>query len=148
MTNVKYTNILVAVDGSKGANHALDKAVSIAKEDDAKLFICFVLDNRSTGTIAMSDHSYVEHAKQYGNGLLAECKEKALQEGLENVDTVLAFGTPKIIIPSEMANQHNVDLIVAGATGLNAVERLMVGSVSENIVRRAKCDVLIVRKHE
>ncbi|MFC0560313.1 universal stress protein [Halalkalibacter alkalisediminis] len=148
MTILNYQTILVAVDGSTEANYALDKAIYLAKEDDAQLIICFVLDNRSTGTIAISDHSYVEHAKQYGNSLLNECQEKAVQAGLTNVKSVLEFGTPKITIATEIAPKHNVELIVAGATGLNAVERLIVGSVSENIVRRAKCDVLIVRKRD
>ena len=40
------------------------------------------------------------------------------------------------------------DLIICGATGLNAVERFLIGSVSENIVRSAKCDVLVIRTPE
>ncbi|MEL5941041.1 universal stress protein, partial [Tetragenococcus halophilus] len=39
----------------------------------------------------------------------------------------------------------DVDLIILGATGLNAVERLFIGSVSEYVTRNASCDVLIVR---
>jgi nucleotide-binding universal stress UspA family protein len=52
----------------------------------------------------------------------------------------------KFKIPKDVAAKFHADLIIAGATGINAVERLFIGSVSGNIARRAKCDVLIVRK--
>ena len=52
------------------------------------------------------------------------------------------------MITRNLTNKLNADLIVAGATGLNRVERFLIGSVSENIVRSAQCDVLIVRTHE
>ncbi|RKJ47427.1 universal stress protein, partial [Butyricicoccus sp. 1XD8-22] len=48
----------------------------------------------------------------------------------------------------ELSNVVEADLIVCGATGLNAVERFLIGSVSEAIVRSAKCDVLVVRTPE
>ncbi|MFR9373884.1 universal stress protein, partial [Streptococcus pneumoniae] len=41
-----------------------------------------------------------------------------------------------------------VDLILVGATGLNAFERLLVGSSSEYILRHAKVDLLVVREQE
>lgn len=48
-------------------------------------------------------------------------------------------------IPKNIAAKYEADLIVVGATGLNAVERLLIGSVSEAIIRHATCDVLIAR---
>jgi len=57
----------------------------------------------------------------------------------------IEYGSPKVTIAKKLAPNHNVDLIVCGATGLNAVERFFIGSVSESITRYAKCDVLIVR---
>ncbi|MCT3614679.1 universal stress protein, partial [Lactobacillus acidophilus] len=43
---------------------------------------------------------------------------------------------------------HNIVLIVVGATGLNAVERLLIGSVTEYVTRTSKCDVLVCRAEE
>ena len=57
----------------------------------------------------------------------------------------MRFGNPKKIIAQEFPNDHNDDLIVIGATGLTAVERLVVGSVTNYVVRVAKPDVLIVK---
>ena len=67
---------------------------------------------------------------------------------MTNVETRLEFGPPKLLIPKNLANELDVDLIMCGASGLNAVERFMIGSVSEAIVRHAPCDVLVVRTEE
>ena len=65
-----------------------------------------------------------------------------------NVKTILRFGSPKVEIAKNIPKEHHIDLILLGATGLNAVERILIGSVSEYVVRNAPCDVLIVRAHE
>ena len=67
---------------------------------------------------------------------------------LKTLETVLEFGNPKSKISKEIAPNNKVDLIMCGATGLNAVERFLIGSVSEHIIRYAKCDVLVVRGDE
>lgn len=58
---------------------------------------------------------------------------------------MIEYGSPKHIIAKEIPEEKEVDLILLGATGLNAVERLFIGSVSEYVIRNATCDVLVVR---
>ncbi len=57
----------------------------------------------------------------------------------------IEYGAPKTIIARDMPKQHQIDLIMIGATGLNGVERLLIGSVTEYVTRNAPCDVLVVR---
>ena len=78
--------------------------------------------------------------------MLEEYKKRAISRGLERITIVVEFGDPKELIPNNIADDLGVDLIISGATGLNSVEKFFVGSVSENIMRRAKCDVLIARE--
>ncbi len=49
------------------------------------------------------------------------------------------------MIARDIPQNLNIDLIMIGATGLNAVERLLIGSVTEYVTRTAVCDVLVVR---
>ena len=49
------------------------------------------------------------------------------------------------MISKDISKKLKADFIICGATGFNAVERFLIGSVSENIVRSAKCDVLVIR---
>lgn len=140
-----YQNILVAVDGSKSAEFAFKKAVQIAKRNNAKLTLIHVIDTRSFATIDAYNGTMAERAETYAKELLDEYKKEAEAEQLTNFDTLIDYGSPKTVIPKQIAQKINADLIICGATGLNAVERLLIGSVSEHIMRSAECDVLIVR---
>ena len=72
-------------------------------------------------------------------------KERAEKVGVQNVVTVVEMGNPKVLLANDIPSKEGVDLIMVGATGLNAFERLMVGSSSEYILRHAKVDLLVVR---
>ena len=65
--------------------------------------------------------------------------------GLTDVDNSIEYGAPKSLIAREVPEKKDIDLIMIGATGLNAVERLLIGSVTEYVTRTAVCDVLVVR---
>ncbi|WP_096202688.1 universal stress protein [Bacillus sp. FJAT-45350] len=141
-----YKNILVAVDGSDEAKVALKKAFNVAKKEDATLVIAHILDTRAFATVEQYDRTVATRAEEYGKELLEQYKTDAEEAGVSNITTVLDYGSPKVKIPRELADKHEIDLIITGATGLNAVERILIGSVSESIVRNSKCDVLIVRQ--
>lgn len=143
-----YNNVLVAVDGSKQAEKAFKKAVQISKRNDATLTIINVIDTRTYGSIEAYDSTIADRATAYAEELLSNYRKEAEAEGLANVEIMIKHGSPKVIISRHAAKQIDADLIVCGATGLNAVERLLIGSVSENIVRSASCDVLVVRSNE
>ncbi|MBS4176042.1 universal stress protein [Lederbergia citrea] len=140
-----YHNILVAVDGSKSAECAFKKAVQIAKRNDAKLTLIHVIDTRSFVAIDSYNGTMAQRAEKYAEELLNEYKLEAEAYGIPTLDTIVEYGSPKVVIPKQTAKTINADLIICGATGLNAVERLLIGSVSEQITRSASCDVLVVR---
>ncbi len=142
---LQYKNILIAVDGSSEAEWAFNKAVEVAKRNDAKLSIINVIDTRSYASVEAYDRSISERAASFSHSLLEGYKNAALERGVTNVDTFTEYGSPKTIIPKKIAKKLEVDLIMCGSTGLNAVERFIIGSVSEAIVRHADCDVLVVR---
>lgn len=145
MMTIGYKQILVAVDGSNEAKRALKKAIDFAKQFDATLFICHLIDTRTFATVEQYDRTVVGDAEKHGKNLLTSYQQQAIEAGIRDVRTILDFGSPKIKIPKEIAERYSIDLIITGATGLNTVERLLIGSVSEAITRNAKCDVMIVR---
>lgn len=136
-----YENILVAVDGSKGSELALNRAIQIAKNHDATLHLVHVIETYhfpgDTGSVR-------ETQEQLGHELLDKYVKISSDKGVSKVKKILEFGHPRTHISKKTAKDINADLIVCGANGLNAIER-MIGSVSENIVRTAPCDVLVVR---
>ncbi|GGJ72626.1 nucleotide-binding universal stress UspA family protein [Anoxybacillus voinovskiensis] len=142
---VTYKTIVVAVDGSKEAEWAFKKAIEIAKRNDAALVLTHIIDVRALAAVEMHDRAVVERSEQYAKELLENYQKQAAEAGVKEVSVEIEFGSPKVKIAKDIAPKHHADLIVCGATGLNAVERLLIGSVSEHITRYAKCDVLVVR---
>lgn len=142
---MKYKNILVAIDGSDASEKAFEKAVEMTKQNDARIVLTHVVDSRTFATAEAYDRTLAERAEAYAKETLDHFVDAAKKAGLEDIHRVIEYGSPKVKIAKDIANENDIDLIVCGATGLNAVERFLIGSVSENIVRQAKCDVLVVR---
>lgn len=145
---LEYQHLLLAVDGSREAEWAFKKSIEIARRNNAKLNIVHVVESRPFTGVEVYDPSLEEHAFKLGKELLAKYKKEAEQTDIPNVNVILAVGSPKYLITGEIAKQVNADLIICGATGLNAIQRFIIGSVSEHIVRESRCDVLVVRTKE
>jgi nucleotide-binding universal stress UspA family protein len=145
---LQYNQIIVAVDGSKESEWAFKKSVGIAGRNNATLNLVNIIDTRSYAAVEAYDRSIAERAQSFATELLEEYKLKALATGLENVNIIVEYGSPKTMISKDLSKRIQADLIICGATGLNAVERFLIGSVSENIVRSSKCDVLVIRTPE
>lgn len=142
----QYSHIQIAVDGSKEADLAFSKAVAIAKRNNANLEILHVIDTRSFQNVSSFDSAMVEQVSADAKKKLEEYYDRAVKAGIKNVHYSIEFGSPKTIIAHEFPQKHQTDLIVLGATGLNAVKRLLIGSVTEYVTRTADCDVIVIRQ--
>jgi len=145
---LSYKQILVAVDGSKEAEWAFKNSVAIAKRNDSTLNLAHVIDTRSFAAIEAYDRSIAERAQNFAEELLNSYKKEAEAAGVSKVNIFVDYGSPKSLIAKDLAKKVEADLIICGATGLSTVERFLIGSVSEHIVRSARCDVLVVRTEE
>ncbi len=138
---MNYKKIAVAIDFSKQSLKALDRAITIAKDNGATLLLVNVVDTKTFGSIAAYDLKYAAQLKVESETKLDQLKKQALEEGVPAVETLVAEGSPKEILTS----LPEIGLIICGETGYNQIEKLMLGSVAERIVRYSKYDVLIVR---
>ncbi|MCT2534983.1 universal stress protein [Aquibacillus koreensis] len=143
--NFEYKNIVVAVDGSRASERAFEKAIEVAKRNNGKMILSHVVDTRTFSSAEAYDQTLAYRSEVYANQLLEDYRKRATSAGITNVELNIEYGSPKVKIPKDVAKQYQADLIICGATGLNAVERFLIGSVSESITRYAKCDVLVVR---
>lgn len=142
-----YKHILVPVDGSAEAELAFKKAVAVAKRngEDAELRLLHVVDTRAFQNISSFDTSMVEQVTDTAKKTLDQYIDYAKKQGVKNVSYSIEYGAPKTIIARDVPKEMGADLIMIGATGLNAVERILIGSVTEYVTRTAVCDVLVVR---
>ena len=142
---LKYKQILVAVDGSDESQLAFKKSVGIAERNDAVLNIIYVVDARTYTAVRFQHPEVQQDAFRFGEELVESYKQYALTAGIEKVNGLVGSGSPKRIIAPHSAKEVRADLIICGASGLNAFDRFMLGSVSQHIVRNSPCDVLVVR---
>ena len=143
----QYKHILVPVDGSEEAELAFKKAVAVAKRngEETELRLLHVVDTRAFQNISSFDSSMVEQVTETAKKTLDKYIDYAKDKGVKNVKYSIEYGAPKTIIARDVPKEMNANLIMIGATGLNAVERILIGSVTEYVTRMAICDVLVVR---
>lgn len=136
-----YKNIAVAIDFSDQSKKALQRAIEVAKTNDASLRLVHVVDTKSFGAIAAYDLKYAKEIKEKAMEEMVQLQSEVKASGVANVEIIIEEGSPKVILTT----LPGVDLIVCGATGLNRVEKMILGSVAERILRNATCDVFLVK---
>ncbi|OQR07187.1 universal stress protein [Ligilactobacillus salivarius] len=148
----EYKRILVAIDGSKGADAALRTAIEVTKRNDhTHLDVLRVLDLNSLeygGAGIALDGQKIYEIEQTNEGYMLKLKDKIVAEYNLDADRVsvhLRFGNPKAVITQDFQPEYGNDLIVVGSTGKNFVQRMIVGSVASYVIRTAKCDVLMAK---
>ena len=88
--------------------------------------------------------NFLNQAKKEYQDLLDNLQTIAKEANFTNLETQVVYGNPKELLGNTLPKKYHVDLIMIGQSGLNAVERFMVGSVSQYVINHAPCDVLIV----
>ena len=139
-----YRKILLAYDGSEGANRALEVGVQLAQIHGAELSAVAVEEKlpRFSGTIDEVQEEKQFANEQYGK-LLEAAKVKAKEAGIE-LKTLMRPGHPAQTIVA-VAKEGKFDLVLVGHTGLSGVWAAFLGTTAEKVSRHAPCSVLIVR---
>ena len=144
-----FNNIMVATDGSEIARKAVDSAINIAKLNKAKLYAVHVIAPGET-KVTQHDPRDAEWEKHMKEHLVAQGKEATCYVETASkivnvaVEPVVLEGNPADEIVT-FAEKNDIELIVIGTLGKTGVQRFLLGSVAENVVRHSKVPVLVVR---
>ena len=149
--------ILLAVDGSKKAEKAAEKAGELVVALEAEVTILTVVDAVSINYYAESAHSQFaleesmekrkNEAKQHGEKILNKIENiiKGFQKDKDiEINKLLSSGNPAEYICEESEN-NDYDLIILASTGEGGVKRFLLGSTSDRVVRHAGTSVMIVK---
>jgi nucleotide-binding universal stress UspA family protein len=140
---VSLTKILVTTDFSEASDRALDYAIALARRYDARIYLAHVI---------------TPDPFQFAEPQLAQATyEKVRQAAEEGVTDILISGklrgVPHEVLMDEgnvwqalekMIVEHEIDLVVAGTHGRGKVQKILIGSVAEQIFRQANTAVLTV----
>ena len=135
-------NILVPVDGSEGADRAIEKAVMLAETCGAKLNFLYVANINQLAINAVLSDAILDSVTKAGNVILDRALEM-VPAGVAK-ESFSDTGSPAVVI-LDFAETNDIDLIVMGSRGLGVVKGVLLGSVSQYVVEQSKCPVLVVK---
>jgi nucleotide-binding universal stress UspA family protein len=137
-----YDRILLPTDGSEATDRAVEQAVGVAAEMGAELHVLFVLEDVPYAP-EMMDDTVEDQLREIGEEALTGIEERAEAAGVDVV-TETREGVPHDTI-LEYAEEADVDVVVMGTHGRSGLDRYLLGSVTERVVRSAAVPVLTVR---
>lgn len=145
MSSKLYKKILIATDGSEHTKNAVDYGIDLAKNSGAKLYAIYVVDTAAFASIPMDAawESMYELLRQEGDEATKFVAEKAELENIE-IERMTVEGHPADEI-IKFADKNGISIIVMGTLGKSGLDRFLLGSVAEKIVRNSKIPVLVVR---
>jgi len=145
-----YTRILVAVDESPHAGHAVTHAAGLAKGLSAALRIVHVVDMGWLPLgpeLAVDIEAIAKARRAAGEKILTAAREAARTAGVEAETRLLETATPTQRIAAAIADAAAgwpADVVVLGTHGRRGVERVLLGSVAEGVARLSAVPVLLI----
>jgi len=141
-----FNNILCATDLSELSNVSISAAVALAKEFHAKLYICHVVDftiQAAYGDVVLAPLELQNQTTEYA---LDHIRQLLHDQDIDWVP-LIATGHPSDEISKIVAENH-IDLAVLATHGRSGFKRVILGSVTERLMRILPCPMLIVRSLE
>lgn len=141
----RYERILVPTDGSDATREAVQQAVDLAAEHGATVHALYVVNSASFAGLPMDSSWENVSAMLSEEGTAALDDVAAIAERRDvAVERELADGNPAREIV-RYAEDEDCDLVVMGTHGRGGIDRLLLGSVAEKVVRSSTVPVLTVR---
>ena len=146
MVEQLYKKILLPTDGSKYSDKSEKHALAIAASNNAEIIALSVIEN--SFSIGLPDTETISEVNQ----LLKDENEKNLKKverlrdeyGVDvKIRTLVKEGSPARAI-LETIDEEDIDLVVMGSSGKSGIDRFLMGSVAEKVVKSAKCCVLLI----
>jgi len=147
--SVRYKTILCPVDFSDESMRALDYALSLAKEADARIVLLHVVEGFTDTPYAnelsnLSVREYYEQIEADAAKQLAAAVPDEARTWARPVERVIKGRAYREIL--KMAQDERVELIVMGVRGRGAVDRFILGSNTDHVIRGAACPVLTLHR--
>lgn len=137
-----YRKILIGYDGSESGRKAFDSALEHAARNKAELYVLSVAQPPDIGGDVETE-AVIENSLEYHRKLFGPLQKLAAERGVKaHFETAVGHPVEQIIYH---ADRHAVDLIVVGDRGHSKFARLLMGSVSKEVVQHAGRPVLLVR---
>lgn len=133
----RVDRLLVAIDGSECATNAVEYAGVLAERFGAAVTLLTVVDERG-----LENPESASHERDAATALVTDAVERVQRDDL-TVETAVRTGEPAAEIVAA-AEEGAADLVVMGTHGRSGMQRLLIGSVADGVLRRSSVPVLAV----
>ena len=149
MANYKdmdYDRVFVSLDGTDRQDKVLERAILVAANNNADLYIGHVIDSTALETAGTYPVDLIPELERGFRASIADGVARAEAErGVESVKVLVRCGRIRETLKEEMIDQVKPDVIVCGARGLSPIKYALLGSISTFLLRSAPCDILVVK---
>ena len=143
---VQFKNILCATDFSDFSNHTISYGVALAKEFEAKLFVSHVIDLSSVAIYGEFQLDPVGQQNRIMEDADAQLKELTGDQPI-SWEPLITVGKPADEI-SRAVEEKDIDLVITATRGRSGLKRIILGSVTERLMRTLTCPLLVVNSPE
>jgi nucleotide-binding universal stress UspA family protein len=137
-----YDAILVPTDGSDPSERATERAVDLARRYDATIHALYVIEAEALAP-DLNTAALYDELESMGQRAIDDVIESAEAAGVDTVESAIASGSPSRAI-LEYVDDNAIDLVVMGTHGRTGLDRYLIGSVAEKVVRTSPVPVLTV----
>lgn len=146
LDNLGYKKVFVALDGSDMQDKVLTRAIKVAANNGAELYIGHVIDSTALETATSYPADLLPGLEKAFRDSIANLLEVAESESaIPKVDVVLGTGRIRETLKEEMLDVIKPDLVLCGARGLSPIKYALLGSISTFLLRSTDCDILVVK---
>lgn len=144
--NEGYSKIFVALDGTEQQAAVLARAIKVAANNQAELYVGHVIDStalESAGSYPADLVNGLEDA--FRNSIEDQIEEAKAIPDITKVEVLVQAGRIRETLKEEMIDKIQPDLVLCGARGLSSVKYALLGSISTFLLRNVECDILVVK---
>ena len=141
-----YSKVFVALDGTDQQDFVLARAIKVAANNGAKLYIGHVIDStalESAGAYPVDLINGLETA--FRDSIATEVEEAKENPDVADVEVIVRSGRIRETLKDEMLDVIKPDLVMCGARGLSSIKYALLGSISTFLLRSTDCDILVVK---
>ena len=144
--NEGYKKVFVALDGTEQQGAVLARAIKVAANNGAKLYIGHVIDStalESAGAYPVDLIAGLEDG--FRASIADQVAEAKANESIPSVEISVLSGRIRETLKDEMLDVIQPDLVMCGARGLSSIKYALLGSISTFLLRSTECDILVVK---
>lgn len=139
----QVNKIFCATDFSKLADEVVAYGIALAKEFNAKLYVCHIVDFPTVTMYGEAVAGPIEHQNRFMEYARKEIDQLIGDKSVE-YQTIVTLGNTTEEI-ARLVNEHQADLVITATHGRSGLKRFFLGSVTERLMRILPCPLLVLR---